>query len=66
MMPEYYQHRHRRQEIGFESGNLAKKHKDAVLVRAQTISSKSIIPLGDAKFHVVSQSFLGQKYVVDI
>ncbi len=66
MTPEYYQHRHRCQEIGFESGDLAKKHKDAVLAHAQTISGESIIPLGDAKFHVVSQSFLGQKYVIDI
>jgi len=65
-MPEYYQHRHFRQEIGFESGNLAKKHKDTLLARTQTISGESITPLGDEKFHVVSQSFPGRKYVVDI
>lgn len=66
MMPEYYEHRHRRQEIGFESRDLAEKHRKAVVASAQTISGNFITPLSDVKFHVVSQSCPGRKYVVDI
>jgi hypothetical protein len=66
MLPDYYEARHREQEAGFAGDDLEEKHKNAILASAQAIPANWITPLGDAKFHVVSQSRPGWKYLVDI
>jgi hypothetical protein len=65
MLPEKYEHDHQKQGYGFSEDNLAQKHKKTILAQALSISGNSIIPLSDTKFHVVSQSNLDQKYVVN-
>ena len=66
MLPDRYEHRHRSQDTGFAGEDLAKRHTTEVLARAQAISRDSMTPLGDGKFHVVSQSSPGRNYLVDI
>jgi hypothetical protein len=65
MLPEKYEHDHQKQGLGFSGDNLTQKHKKDILARAPSISRNSIIPLGNTKFHVVSQSNSEWKYVVD-
>ena len=66
MLPDRYEHRHRSQDTGFAGEDLAKRHTREVLASAQAISRDSMTPLGDGKFHVVSQSIPGRNYLVDI
>ena len=66
MLPDRYEHRDRSQDTGFAGEDLTKRHTTEVLARAQAISRDSMTPLGDGKFHVVSQSSPGRSYLVDI
>ena len=66
MLLEHYEAQDRAQQIGFEGPDLAKKHQNAVVASARTISLDSIRCVDDAQFHVASQSNLDKHYLVDI
>jgi len=65
VLPNYYQPRHQRQQVGLEGFNLQEKQWLTILGHAKSISARDITRLSETTFHVESQSCPGQLYLVD-
>ena len=65
MLPDYYQARHERQQVGLEGGDLEERHRLKILAHAKSISAKCITCLGNTTFGVASQTLPGWVYVID-
>ncbi len=65
VLPDYYQSRHDRQQVGLEGWNLKEMHHLTILSHSKSILARSITQLSNTVFHVASQTSLGCIYVVD-
>src|SRR6266404_7577298 len=52
MLPDYYQARHERQQVGLEGGDLEERHWLKILAHAKSILAKCITHLGNTTFGV--------------